>query len=310
MFTSTLLVCLLSPALFYVLSIVLGNGLFTLGFVLINFITAFPRLSFDLVIFITSILTSLKFGIYSDPEIFKDSEYGYHNKKLGFKRKGSMIGYIKKIKNGQTTTYEVYTLEWSKVEVKETKEAPKPKYIKSSNNMYDALTSKFDLLELPKPRLIQKTIIDSVIRNFKLRNYCNVVLSGPTGVGKTSIVEYLAKELNGHILSGNWTSTVLFKHIEEIGDGLPIIVELSEIDDFLISLSGKENKHQQPTLFNKGDWNSLMDMSKRMKNVVFIATMNSSIESILKLDPSLLSKARFDCRYQFLNENEILDLND
>jgi hypothetical protein len=142
----------------------------------------------------------------------------------------------------------------------------------------------------------------------KKKEYCTTLISGPPGVGKSSIPILLAKQLLDEgkqvrlIDSFNPTDPgdsfdKLYNRIEPT-EKKPLIVVLEEVDTIVRKLNeGIERDKKSPILImNKTGWNSFFDTfgKNRYRHTYFIMTSNKSLEWFNGEDPSYFRKGRVD----------------
>lgn len=260
---------------------------------------------------------------------YKESNYIYENKEhlngLCFsknKKFACYISYDTVSSNHQVKTdfsiYYIGELPFKIEEPKQEIEIDIKTNKKKSINIYVRRnqwldSSSFNLVEIPfnyEPYENQKKIIDKIICNYK-SNQTNIgryLISGKTGIGKSFIGKLLAQKLNSNLtfdikldIPGSDINT-MYLNAESITKETPLIVLLDEWDIMIRNIHEAKYKKRHDwlltSIYNKESYNNFL--SERVllfPHVIYIFTMNSSIESINVLDKCYLRDGRMDLRF-------------
>lgn len=171
----------------------------------------------------------------------------------------------------------------------------------------------FNLIELPfdyEPYESQNTIVDEIIDNYKgnRTNIGRYLITGKTGTGKSFIAKFLAKKLKSKLtfdikldLPGGDINS-LYLNADGITKETPLIILLDEWDIMINNIHKGKFKREHnwliTSIYNKETYNNFM--SERVllfPYVIYIFTMNSTIETINELDPCYLRTGRIDKKF-------------
>jgi hypothetical protein len=166
-----------------------------------------------------------------------------------------------------------------------------------SGNSWEPRHTLTNMKSIDKPYEWQTSLSKRIISVFKERGFCSAIISGSSGIGKTSISKIVAYEL-GFTRISNYNPSGPFGIAEMLheyeGDGIVIC-----FDDFDPHFTQKFNMPNSvnPDAKGKSTWNVLLDNIKDgafNKRIIFIVTTNVKLEDI---EGSMVNDSRFPVKH-------------
>lgn len=172
----------------------------------------------------------------------------------------------------------------------------------NSSSSYNMKYRRRTIVNSYTPRLDQAAIMDSIIEQFNRTGHAVAFLYGPPGTGKSMMGPLLAAKLKGVYCNTlqPWKNALLtiseLYEESKISSTSPLILAFDEVDVALMAIHSRTNGKQSNSIFDKTDWNRMLDEFSRglFPHVILLLTTNKTPDFINDLDPSFIRADRVD----------------
>jgi hypothetical protein len=170
--------------------------------------------------------------------------------------------------------------------------------------LYRSNFTKMREIPLGNTRKWQGPVVDTMIKDFRAHKRASCIITGDTGIGKTSIGSLISSQLKEHGLSKKPTVFFMdctakgfdiFSYIAPTRDTVCILM-LDEYDLIVAHAEGQKDGESegQSMAKSRSAWLGTMDRFAKTRYVIVVATTNVPIESI---DSRYVRDGRFDNKF-------------
>ena len=167
------------------------------------------------------------------------------------------------------------------------------------------LLSEMNIPKILKP--FQNGIVSQAKTFFNKNNKCTILLSGKSGVGKSTVGYMIAQELYSNVLSYNSCSLEDYDKLYTMFcvPGHPLVVIINEVETFLektntlAKLMNLEKNKSEPCI-RKPVWNDFFDkiQTNNYPGIIFFITSNIDIKILETEFPAMFNNVRINIKYQ------------